>query len=406
MKIANADIELRPIPREAYRNFRREVIFACFKWDPQVGDVNTIADQVVILSRKTSQTLAAWAEELAKETLALEKELLHRPDLYGKLGLPRSIRKALPKTGDHLPERGVRVMRFDFHPTTTGWQVSEVNSDVPGGFSEASLLPAVAAQFFSGVTQVGHVGRQIAEALSKTIQGPGRIAFVFATSYADDRQVMQFLADCCAEQGHENLLIAPDHVRWTLTGAESLADGQTGRIDAIVRFFPVEWLPSLPKACQWRNYFTHVVPACNHASAILTQSKRLPLVWDALSTPVKAWKELLPPTLAPRVAPWRNDPTWILKPALGRVGEDITVPGTMTPKELKHIWRDARWFPSDWVAQRCFESRPLPMGTGYGHVCIGVFTVNGVAAGFYGRLSNKPRIDQYAQDIAVLVAEP
>ena len=33
-------------------------------------------------------------------------------------------------------------MRYDFHPTIEGnWAVSEVNSDVPGGFAESSLMP-------------------------------------------------------------------------------------------------------------------------------------------------------------------------------------------------------------------------------------------------------------------------
>ena len=34
-------------------------------------------------------------------------------------------------------------MRFDFHPTIAGWAVSEVNSDVPGGYNEATLLPVL-----------------------------------------------------------------------------------------------------------------------------------------------------------------------------------------------------------------------------------------------------------------------
>jgi hypothetical protein len=193
-------IELRPLPPKVYHEFRRDVIFSCFKWDPQVGDANTIADHVIVISQATAEMLAERAEALAKETSALERALLSRPDLYRKLGLPPQIRKALTLTGAHLPERGVRVMRFDFHPTTTGWNVSEVNSDVPGGFSEAALLPNLAAQYFPGTSQFGHVGRHLAEALSKAIEKPGRVAFVYATSYADDRQVMQFLAQCGARR--------------------------------------------------------------------------------------------------------------------------------------------------------------------------------------------------------------
>lgn len=37
------------------------------------------------------------------------------------------------------------------------------------------------------------------------------------------------------------------------------------------------------------------------------------------------------------------------------------------------------------------------------HLCIGVFTVDGKAAGFYGRMSQFARIDSRAKDVPVLV---
>jgi hypothetical protein len=35
--------------------------------------------------------------------------------------------------------------------------------------------------------------------------------------------------------------------------------------------------------------------------------------------------------------------------------------------------------------------------------CIGVFTIGGKAAGFYGRIAKQPIVNQAAQDVAVLV---
>jgi hypothetical protein len=44
--------------------------------------------------------------------------------------------------------------------------------------------------------------------------------------------------------------------------------------------------------------------------------------------------------------------------------------------------------PGSWVAQRRFTSRPLTDKNGEAyHLCVGVFTVNGKSAGFYGRIS-------------------
>ena len=55
------------------------------------------------------------------------------------------------------------------------------------------------------------------------------------------------------------------------------------------------------------------------------------------------------------------------------------------------------------MAQRRFESMPIPTPLGPRHVCVGVYTVNGKAAGAYVRLSEKPLIDFCATDVALLI---
>jgi hypothetical protein len=124
----------------------------------------------------------------------------------------------------------------------------------------------------------------------------------------------------------------------------------------------------------------------------------------------------------------------VLKPALGRVGERILIEEAISQRERRKIERSARWFPGSWIAQRRFASVPLnpeytigPPGavrrdechellqsgepplsrdeSGKYHVCIGVFTVDGRCAGFYGRISPYARIDHRAVDIPVLVAK-
>jgi len=59
--------------------------------------------------------------------------------------------------------------------------------------------------------------------------------------------------------------------------------------------------------------------------------------------------------------------------------------------------------PGNWVAQRRFESVPVSTLVGPRHVCLGVYTVNGRAAGAYARLSEKPLIDFAAVDVALLL---
>lgn len=399
----SAGLRLAPIDPARYSAYRRRVIFECFKWDPQVGDVNTISDHVLVLSRPVADQLVRWTEQLAAETLELESELRRNPRLLRDLCLPEPIVR-LVRRGVPDPEwPGLRLMRFDFHPTASGWSVSEVNSDVPGGFAEASVLPELAAEFVSGAEPCGHLLQSLVHALkTATASREGAVALVHATSYADDRQVMQALADRLAREGLRSVFAAPDHIVWKNGEALCVAEETPLPVSALVRFFPAEWLTLLPRSSNWSRYFLNpAVPMCNHGTAFLTQTKRLPLVWDKSGCPMSTWRALLPETIHP---PRFSRPSgWILKPALGRVGQGIAIPEATTPAERWRIALEAALRPRDWVAQRRFESRPLATAAGERHLCIGSFAVGGKACGFYGRIGTRPRIDGQAQDIPVLV---
>jgi len=400
------EIRLERLPPEAYPAYRRKAIFEACKWDPQIGDVNALCGHAVVLSPGAAERLASDAERLAAETAALDEAILRRPDLHRELGLNRALRGALRgalrRTDGRLPEQ-VRLMRFDFHPTADGWAVSEVNSDVPGGFGEAAVLPRLAAALLPGTVPAGpDPAAAVARAFAARLPAGSRIALVHCTAYSDDRQVMEFIARACLEAGLRPLMAAPDHLRRRGGRWECVAGGQEGPVHGVFRFFPAEWLPNLPAG--WRDYFQPGPPACNHPLVLLTQSKRAPLLWDRLGVPVPAWRALLPETVDPRRADWQRDGNWVLKPALGRVGEDIGIREVLSPKEWKGIRRNARRHPRQWVAQRRFRSRPVPTGGGDRHLCVGVYTVDGKAAGFYARVASRPRIDQYAEDAPVLTA--
>jgi len=78
----------------------------------------------------------------------------------------------------------------------------------------------------------------------------------------------------------------------------------------------------------------------------------------------------------------------------------------VSSKELGLIEKSVRKEPGQWVAQRMFASQPALSDEGeVRHVCVGVFTVDGKCAGFYGRVSPSPRIDETAEDAPVLVRE-
>ena len=74
-------MELALIPESKYSEYRYDVIFEAYKWDPQVGDHNTIAKQVVLMEEETARQLEMWAEQLSEETMQMEEALINKPSL-------------------------------------------------------------------------------------------------------------------------------------------------------------------------------------------------------------------------------------------------------------------------------------------------------------------------------------
>jgi glutathionylspermidine synthase len=399
-------LNVAPMSAATVARIRRRLMFEFCKWDVQCEDSDAVADRPIVLRASAWAELARLAETLAAETMAAEAELLGRPALWKQLGIPRGVRRALKRAGRLAPAAGIaRLIRFDFHFTTDGWRISEANTDVPGGFNEASGLSALVAPHYPGAAPLGDPTAALLDAVLAGCVNGGAVALVHATAYSDDRQVMIYLARQLASRGRRGALVAPDQLAWRDGQARIAVRDAREEAAVLMRFFPAEWLPNLPRRSGWQYFFAGSrTPASNPAAALLTQTKRFPLVWDALSCRLDAWRALLPETRDPRAADWMGNGDWVLKPACGRVGEGIGMPGVTDLKEWREIIHSVRRWPGEWVAQRRFE--PVAIGTGDAalYPCVGVYTVDGRVAGAYGRLGRQPLIGWQAQDAAVLVA--
>ena len=398
-------IPVDPLEPADFARVRRRAIFECYKWDPQVGDASTVARFPLVMSRAAWTDVAALAETLARETLAAEAEIARRPELHVSLGLPRTIRRALGRAARFPSPGAARILRFDFHYTTDGWRISEVNADVPGGLNEASGFAGIMRPHYPWATPVGDPISAYIVAITAAAGIGATVALVHATAYSDDQQMMASLSRRLKAAGLTAHLASPAHLRFHRRRASLDAAWWQGSLDFIVRFFPAEWLSGLPRATGWMHLFGSTeTPLSNPGTAILVQSKRWPLVWDRLDTRLTAWRALLPETRDPRDAPWRHSPGWVLKPALGRVGEGVGLDGCVGARDLRAIRRSARWRPGHWIAQRRFETVPVEIGGRTLYPCLGVYTIDGRAAGAYGRLAACPLIDGRAEDAAVLAA--
>ena len=392
--------QLRP---DDWKSVRMQLMFDCCKWDIQSEDHSVVADYPLLVEEDEWDSVARLAEKLSEEVLAAEQELLLRSDLHARLSLPVSIQKILRKCSPTaFPHGCARIMRFDFHFTPEGWRISEVNADVPGGFIEASGFTELMAEYYKGHLIPPDPTKAYVAAI-RAVAGEGAsIGLIHATAHCDDRQVMQYLGRQLEGSSMQALALSPSHLKWESGSAQFTEPFSAVQPALLVRFFPAEWLPNL-RSSSWEPWFYGGrIPMSNPGTAILIQSKCLPLVWDELRTPLTTWRTLLPETkFATAVS--ANSPEWVFKPAFGRVGEDVAIAGVTEQRAYKEIIRDVPRHPRNWIAQRRFDTVPLETGGGLQYACLGVFTLDCRAVGAYGRIAAKPLIDHDAQDIAVLI---
>jgi glutathionylspermidine synthase len=394
------------LPEREWRMVKQQTIFDCCKWDVQSEDHCVLASFPLILPEKEWQFLKWCVNDLSTEALAAECEILSRPDLHKRLGIPGRIRKCLENRGESNLYHSIspRVMRFDFHYTEDGWRLSEVNADVPGGFNEASGFTRLMAPFYPQAVGPPDPTEAYAEAIFKRVGSGALVGMIHATAHSDDRQVMEFVGQYLRARGMKTCMLSPAHLRWNAGRAYIACNFAHGEPNLLVRFYPAEWLPNLGEESIWSGFFLNSQNLMsNPCSSLLIQTKRFPVVWNQLRTELGTWKAWLPETRCPLDVPdlWSGE--WVLKPALGRMGEGIGIPGTTGPGDLKEIASDVAGGPENWAAQKRFRIVPLTAGGNLFYPCVGVYSVDGNAAGMYGRIARKPMIDHEAQDAAVLI---
>ena len=418
-------MKLIPIPEEKYEYYKQRLMFEGYKWDPQFVDNNTVAKYVLVLSEEEARTIADYTGKLAKETMAAEEFINNNLHKAKSLRLPKRLKKEISSMTNYDKDKNIRLMRFDFHPTTDGrFAISEVNSDVPGGHAEGSVVPAIAKMVLEeennenalnnkqneSTTTYGYMDFSsfLLDAISKKVPANGTIFLNHCTCYSDDRQVMEFDSDRLRAAGYKVIIGAADHINFRDKKAYSILDGNECELDGIFRYTPVEWLMDIrPK--RWQGYFNTETVACNHPVSLYAQTKRFPFVWNVLEeneVKMRTWRELLPKTVEARDVLRGKYPTdeFIYKPAYGRVGEKISIKEACKEDEYKKILKEVRKHPKRYIAQRKFQSKPLEGINGEKlHVCIGSYAVEGEHAGFYARISHLLRIDSNAADIPVLI---
>lgn len=396
------------VTEEQFRYIQRRLSLDYCKWDCQVGDVSTLFPQPLLITTNEWERLKELAEALACELEDAEQELFLRPELHKMLGLPAALRSVLKDAGRcGATPCAVRAMRFDFHYTHSGWQISEVNSDVPGGYIEASVFTEMFAERTPSATPVGNPARAWTEKLAGIVGERRCVALISAIGFLEDQQVTAFLANLLQQQGIEAILLHhPAQLNWKSGLATAVVHGRRIEIGAIVRFYQGEWLAISGNKSGWQWLFARgKTPVTNPARAVLTESKRFPLTWEFLSNPMTEWRTLLPECRDPQNEQCYDDGEWVLKMAYSNTGDEVHMRELLPAQSWSKLCRTVRRHPKDWILQRRFQPCAIESDAGPVYPCIGVYVIDGTVDGAYARVSTKQVIDFAAMDAALLVVE-
>ena len=228
-------MKLIKIPEDRYYEYKIQAMFDCYKWDPQFCDSNTLSKHILILTQKENEEIIKLTKSLDKETRLAEEYLNQNRKLAKKLALPKQILEQIPNMQTYDKTQNIRLMRYDFHPSTDNhWVVTEVNSDCPGGFAESSLLPDIARKMINMPKLEYHsFGEKMVGTINSKLNKKGTIMMVHCTCFSDDRQVMQYLGDRLEKEGYKIIYGAADHINFKDKKAYCILDNNQESIDLI-----------------------------------------------------------------------------------------------------------------------------------------------------------------------------
>jgi hypothetical protein len=392
-----------PIGPKALRSIERQLHLHFHKWDTQVGDVSVLCEHPLVLPSDEWRRLRSYAEALAAETECLESLVLETARHSKTIGIPRSIREFLRRMAKPAAPNLARAMRFDFHPTASGWLVSEVNTDVPGGWREGTSLPQLYQPFYGGLecpeSPLDAWGDGI-----ETLAPVGYVALLSAPGYLEDQQVLRTFRTELQKRRIPSILIqTPAALDWTHMGRCLMADSRLA-VSAVIRFYQLEWICRLPASTGWRQLLASKdVPVLNPTISAISESKRFPLLFREANI-CPGWQALMPECRDPReivFAEWDN---WVLKACYSNTGDRVLIVGDLTRRDRQRAIREAQRQPSKWIAQRRFATLALDSCRGPLFPCVGVFVIGGRAAGAYVRLSARQVTDGSALEAPLFIS--
>jgi glutathionylspermidine synthase len=310
-------------------------------------------------------------------------------------------------SASHAAHDDASLMRVDLLlDASGGWKACEVNADCPGGHNETLALPRLArAGGFGQGRDPTRVVDGLAARLRELADG-GAVGIVHATGYAEDLQVCALVARVLRALGTRVVLAPPTAP--ALRGGDLCIEGEP--IRALYRYFPTEWMSGQSNVLAIaRAVEQGKVRTLTGFGHVFAQSKlAFARAWRGGDAEARRWLPETRPVLEVDrgvLAGGRAD--WVIKRAMGRVGEEVFVGYLFDDgDEWEGLVDEVRALSEQgesWIAQRFVRQERVVTPFGLRYLTLGAYVLDGAFAGYFARLTPESHASHDALCVPVFV---
>lgn len=365
----------------------------------------------LVLPRRMHEQAVAASEKIYRAVGKIAARAHHDQQERAQYGLHPEVHALA--AASHNAGDTASLVRVDLLLGEDGiFRACEINADCPGGHNEAYGLPrlAQAAGFGEGIDFTQVVPQTVAK-LRELARGRA-VALIYATAYAEDLQVCALLRRLLLREGVPAILAPPTALRFR-DGALRVSGQAVG---ALYRYFPTEYM-------EGQNNLDDIITAVESGQVrtlssfaqIYPQSKlafaRTWALRDQLSTADQdAIARHMPATFTyseeHREVLRADRKSWVLKRALGRVGDEVFVGSLVDDEDWPQLLElvSTRCREGEvWLAQRFIPQRLIETPYGPRLVTLGVYLLDGRFAGYFARLTSESHVSHDALCLPVFV---
>jgi glutathionylspermidine synthase len=414
-----APVEVRPLGGRDLQwdeSLVRELASRYLIWDAFVAGESRVSLHPLVLSATLHRSAVQAAESVVKALRTVSLRALDDPRERALYGFhPDVVRLA---RASHIAGDDACLSRVDLLlDDRLAWKACEINADCPGGHNEAMGLPRLSRREGSppglNPTNVVHALASRLRAIARRADGSeGLVAMVFATAYAEDLQVCALVKQAVEALGGRAILSPPTAPRFNggylRIGAE--------RVDALYRFFPTEYMEEQSNVdAIGQAVSCGAVRTLSNFSRMFDQSKlSMARAWalhHELDIDCRtAIETFLPETFdvmelrASMLV--RDQQEWVIKRALGRVGDEVFVGRVCEPEEWERAVKEVcrlRLLGERWIAQRFVSQTPIPTPWGRMLATVGAYVLDGRFVGYFSRVTPTSHVSHDALCVPVFV---